>query len=371
MALLGISLIMILAWAGLTHFCFPQKIVFKESLLQSSIATIFAVVVIGGLYYTDMKDFSIINGHITDKKSVKVSCSHSYDCFCYESCSGSGENRSCHEVCQTCYEHDYDVDWRVFSTVGTWNINRVNRQGTKMPPRWDAVVIGEPASNVVANINYIKAAPDSLFRDSDKSITQQFANLIPKYPKIFDYYRFNRIIELGVKYPEATELNNRLSLELRELGPAKQVNILVFFVNTPDPNYRYAIEREWLGGKKNDVIVLFGIDNDAKMLWTDIITFGRNSGNELLSIKLKDNITQLVNDEQFTSAEMLSNAIIRVVSTDFKRKEMKNFEYLKDDYSISMKALFWYIGLQLIILLGTTILFYHKDIFDDNNFRRY
>lgn len=367
MAIFVINLIVVILWAAAVHLIFKNKITFKEALLQAGLATIISIMVIGGIYYKDMGDFAVVNGQVTGKERVRVSCSHSYSCNCRQTCTGTGQNRSCHQTCDTCYEHRYDVDWRVYTSVGNLEIDRVNRQGTHEPPRWTMVKIGEPASSTESYINYVKAAPKSLFAmDKLEGDTAKYGALIPKYPQVYDYYRINRVIQVGTAYPQAKELNDHLNMALRTLGASKQVNINVLFVNTTDTQYRYALERAWLGGKKNDVTVIIGMAPDKTFSWVDTMTFGKNSGNEMLAVLLRDRIKSVVSAQQFGNADILANVLVTTITSDFHRKAMKDFEYLKEDYSPSDSAILWFIIIQLVVLTGTTIFFYHFELENGN-----
>ena len=363
MTLLVILLVVAIAWGGLAHLIFPERFTLIEGVVQSAVATVLGGIILLCIYHKDLGDFAILNGQVTGKKSEKVNCEHSYTCNCVTTCSGSGSSRTCSTICQTCYEHSYDIDWNVFTSVGNLTIDRVNRQGTKEPPRWTAVLPGEPASRTESYRNYLKASPASLFAmgeiENDKI---KYAGLFPTYPRVYDYYRYNRVIQIKTSYPQATELNNTLNMELRTLGIQKQVNILVVFVKTTDPQYRFAFERHWLGGKKNDVIILFGMDDERKLSWTDVITFGKNSGNEMLAVLLRDEIRGLAERQQFGNATMLSGIITKTIANSFKRKQMKDFEYLKDDYSPSGNAIMGFVIFQIILLTGMTIFFYNFDL---------
>lgn len=363
MALFFASVIVIIIWAVAAHYFFPERITFKETLVKAGVTTVLGLVFLGVVYYKNMYDTNIINGSVTGKERVRVSCSHSYNCNCRQVCSGSGNNKSCSEECDTCYEHNYDVDWRVYTTVGNKEIDRVDRQGVDEPKRWSIVKIGEPAANTISYINYVKASPESLFNmkqmDTDAI---RFSGLFPNYPEVYDYYRFNRILQMKVHYPQAVELNDNLNNSLRTLGAAKQVNILVVFAKTNDAQYRYALERAWVGGKKNDVIIIMGMLDDTQLGWVDVITFGKNSGNEMLSVLLRDQIKAVAENKQFTNASILSETITKTIEGNFHRKKMQDYEYLKEDFSMSMSAIIGFIVFQIILLTGMTIFFYYYEL---------
>jgi hypothetical protein len=104
-------------------------------------------------------DTEIWNGRIVDRHRERVSCSHSYKCHCHDVCSGSGKDKSCHEECDTCYEHSYDIDWIAKSSNDeTFTFDRVDRQGLLMPDRYKQVFIGEPTAVEHHFENYFKLA---------------------------------------------------------------------------------------------------------------------------------------------------------------------------------------------------------------------
>jgi len=61
-------------------------------------------------------------------------------------------------------------------------------------------------------------------------------------------------------------LNDSISGNLRTLGRKKQVNVIVVLTEIDDPSYKYSLEAKWLGGNKNDVIIVMGFD-DHKITW--------------------------------------------------------------------------------------------------------
>ena len=261
-------------------------------------------------------DTEIWNGQVTDKKQVWVSCSHSYECFCTT-------DRDGNRTCQTCYEHSNDWDWVVYTTAGDLTISRVDRRGSHTPPRWAQVEIGEPASVEHRYKNYVQAVPESLYNLSEAE--NDALPDVPNYPEVYDYYRIDRVLTVGVTYADADVLNAQLNTALMTLGPQKQANVVVIVVNAPDPNYRYKVEASWIGGNKNDIIVLLGTDETAETVaWADVITFAGNAGNELFKVTLRD---QLLDGNTLDSATVAS-AISTNITELYDRPEMADYEYL-------------------------------------------
>lgn len=345
-------------WIIASRFIFKHHISTKEMAIQFGVTFIFVIVAYYLSVATLTSDVELINGQITGKESVRVRCEHSYDCHCRRVTKRRSDGSTyTQRKCKTCYDHSYDVDWKVYSNVGNFEISRVNRQGTTMPPRWAAVQIGEPASTTHSYENYIKAAKLSLF-NKDKALDAQFTALIPQYPGVFDYYRVNRVIPVGINVPQIAEMNKRLNEHMRWLGPNKQANIIVVIVNTVDPNYRYALERAWLGGKKNDIVVTIGVTKYPTIDWVDVITIGNNSGNEMLQVRIRDQLMYL---QSLQKSDTIINVIAGTVRVDFNRKSMKDFEYLKSEIQPSSTALSIIFLLTILCNIGLSTLFFKED----------
>lgn len=354
-----VSAIIVIAWAAVAHYLLPGKITLQEALIKGGIASVLSLIILAVLWGRSTADTNITNGYVTDKKRVEVSCSHSYQCNCYQSCSGSGTSRTCTTHCSTCYSHSSDFDWRVYTNIGELEIDRINSRGDDEPPRWTKVALNEPASITYGYTNYVLAAPSSLFamKETERDAVR-YGSLMPEYPKVYDYYRVNRVLTMGTYYPEKDKLNKALNEDLRWIGKKKQVNVIVLLVNTPDADYRYALERKWLGAKKNDVVVILGVTQYPLVEWVDVITFGKNSGNELMTVKLKDRIKAMKTIDNYN---LLSQVIGGTIRTDFHRKEMKDYEYLKGTYQPSPGAVMWYGIFMFALMTGMTIFFYYYE----------
>jgi hypothetical protein len=314
------------------------------------------------VYSMNTSDDETWNGWVTDKKKEWTSCSHSYSCNCRTetSCSGSGKNKSCStsEHCDTCYEHSNDWNWIVYtSNRESIDIDRIDRQGAFTPPRWSSVKIGEPTARTHSYTSYIKAAPDTLFRH--QGLAEKYANKIPKYPgRIYDYYHINRLVTQGLSVTDSQAWNDGLEKINADLGAKKQANLIVVLTTEADSWY-YALEQSWIGGKKNDVILVIGMDaSTGKPQWAQVMCW---TTAKIFEIKLRDAVMDL--------PEITPEATLQVmhynVNQYYKRKPMKDFEYLQSsitpsgpEYTISIL-----IGL---IVAGLLIwLFEVKDIFGD------
>ena len=272
-------------------------------------------------YHSNTSDVEIWNGTVIAKKKVRVSCSHSYSCGCYTDCSGSGKDKSCSTLCSTCYHHDWDWDWRILtSNSEEIEIDRVDDQGSETPPRWSQVIVGEPTAVPHQFTNYIKASPDSLFRRQGQA-SPLIQNLIPPYPQVRDYYRIDRLLLVNGAQAPSEEWNESLNKLNAEVGAKKQINVLVVLVRNLGPEFFFALEQEWIGGKKNDCVIVIGTDDKSQhVLWARAMVW---STDEKFRVKLLQGIQDQTLDPQHTLKA------IRLAMPDFERKPMRDFEYLQ------------------------------------------
>lgn len=355
MIVLWLCLIPILL-AVAARFLLPNTITWRESAIKAGAAC--AVLALGyGLAAMSMtRDTEILNGAVTSKERNKVSCDHSYRCNCYTSCTTSSNgSQSCTEHCSTCYEHSYDVDWDVLTTLGTINIDRVDRQGLDEPERWTIVKVGDPVSRNNSYTNYLKAAPHSLFNTAlAEAETKSYAGLIPDYPEVYDYYHVTHALDVNAGVRNIKDWDHQLDLTLRDLGPGKQVNVLAVFVKGQSRSYKNVLERAWLGGKKNDVIVVFGVNGET-IEWVDAFTFGKTDGNHMLAVQLRDRLQAL----KSTADASAGVAIIRsAVITHFNRVTMEKYKYLAEDAGPSATVIM-VIVFVMLLAFGSLLYYFH------------
>lgn len=356
-----------IVWAILARFVFKNSICWKESGIIAGVGVLLLSIGYAIMMMSATDDVEILNGQVTGKEKVRVSCSHSYTCNCVTSCTGSGANQSCSTICQTCYEHSHDFDWRVATTVGKLEINRVDRQGTEEPPRWTAVQIGEPAAVENSYTNYLKAAPNSLF-DMKLAESEIGKYNLPPVNGVYDYYRYDPVIDLSGKVTNVKQWNAHLRHEMRRLGPLKQVNVVVVFVPASvGIEYASTLERARLGGKKNEVTIVIGVE-ETKIEWVQSFTFGRSSGNGAVNVNLREDLIALGTTSNPAAGVA---AISSDVRSYFVRREMKDYEYLKNEIRPTPRGVGTLMFLQLLLLSGITFFMHRHDTFTHNTYQRF
>lgn len=303
----------------------------------------------------------IWNGVVTRKSAERVSCSHSYECNCTysESCDSKGKNCHTDKHCQTCYEHDYDIDWNVYtSNQETFTIDRVDRQGLHQPQRFAQVIIGEPTATEHSYTNYIKAAPESLFR------TTGYDNIaVPKYPEVFDYYRLNHVLgDLG-NIPEIQKWQDDLNTLNGQIGAWKQANVYVVFTRQTKDFFN-ALQQKWLGGQKNDIVIVIGLSKAVNNIeWVNVMAWSKTKD---VHIQLRDSISSIGFLERTKVLEAIKHDVIKY----YDRKPMKDFEYLKASIVPTLTQWIVSIVFGVLVSIGLCIFFHKNEIEEFELFKR-
>ena len=280
--------------------------------------------------YVSMADTEILNGKVLSKsRDVEWCTSQSSSCKHYtwhERCSYYTDSKGKRQKsCESykVFDYPYEVDWTVKTSVDSHTIERVNRQGTKVPPRWAQINIGDPASTEHRYINYLLGNKDSLFYENEyeKEFTAEYKKELPNYPQVYDYYRVNHVINLTKA--DATGYNDYINMALREMGASKQVNIVLIMYPATNVDLVKATTAKWRGGKKNDVIMFAGLDEDGTVSKFSSTSFGKGMKNEFLHSTLR--MTALTEKMSLNLVQLL----VKDVNDNFNRLPNKEFEYLK------------------------------------------
>ena len=355
---------------GLAGFIFSaikndRRYVISLREFLTLLAVVFLVIGLGYIMakYSSTLDQEIWNGRVALKRQEKVSCEHSYPCNPHPC--GCDDKGNCSTCWDTCYEHSYDWDWALYTTNNERvRIQRIDRRGTREPPRFTKTKTGDPTALTHRFTNYIKANPWSILRR--EGLTEKFKELIPPYPiRIFDYHYLNRFLTPKDKMSaDVARAWNQDLMELNaDLGKKKEVNIIIVAVPTADSSYLHALEEAWIGGKKNDLVMIFGIPNYPKIDWVRVMSW---TSAEELKVALRDKIQEVGNIEKRT--EIIAIAKQRI-ETQFVRRKMADFEYLMAGVRPPTWALILLFILGSVVSGGLTYFFWKEDPFNTGRSR--
>jgi hypothetical protein len=303
--------------------------------------------------WTATYDVEVWSGRIVSKKKDWVSCEHSYSCNCRTT--GSGKKKS--TTCDTCYEHSNDWDWLLFTSNGERvEIERIDRRGSQTPPRWEAAKVGDATAITHAFDNYIKANPDSVLRLSG---TME-AYSLPEYPNtVYDYYYVNRVVG-DAPVPNRQMWEWQVAELNADLGRAKQVNV-VFVFTKQDPGFTEALREKWIGGKKNDLIIIFGTKDGTFLDWVNIISW---TDSEMLKVQLRDELLAI---KDLGYRGPILDTVKRMVKEQFVRKPMADFKYLMAGLQPGPGAIGALFFLSIALSCGLVFWFHKEDVFGDED----
>tara|TARA_Y100000310_G_scaffold342380_1_gene445418 strand:- start:5491 stop:6609 length:1119 start_codon:yes stop_codon:yes gene_type:complete len=356
--LLGLLLIPCVV-GGAMFVQFKTTITKKEFALMMGIALVVAVAGFFLARYGALSDTEHWNGRVTSKVHDSEGCCHSYDCNCYESCTGTGTNRSCSQVCQTCYRHSQDYYWALNYSTGDRNvIDHCEPNKRRVPAAWANARVGDPASLPHRFTNYMLADPESLMlHGAEAALLAE----VPAFPRVHSFHKVTKAIAHGVSVPAGWQ-DGLMELNA-DLGARKQVDVVMLFTKIQDPKYAQAVESKWLYGPKNALIVVAGVSN-GHISWARVVTISRV---EELKIEIRDGMVGMALDNPKTGLAFLR----REITAKFHRTSMSEFEYLGS----AAKPKGWMLWLLYIgLFLGTCGLGYwmhREDVFGDERFSRF
>lgn len=339
--------------------CWISKVVWARDItwgeLGASVfisALITAAVLAMGMY-SATSDVEVLSGQVTGKTRTEGTYLESYSCHCRRDSKGNNH-------CQTCHRRHYTVHWDAQSTLGEFGIKSLDSTSSTVylssdPDRYTITKVGDPVSKTSSFTNYVKAVPQSLFHFT--GIKPAFADKIPEYPSnIYDIYKIDRVLTVGVPLRDYREWNDDVSNMLRTLGPSKEANVVVVFVNTADQSYLYSLRSAWLNGKKNDVIVVIGTSKYPTIDWVGVLSW---TDNELFKVQLRDDVFNLKTVDRPAIIEVISQNVKKT----FKRKDFHDFDSLQNEIDPPLWVAILAIVLSVLISGGLSWHFYKNETF--------
>lgn len=346
-----------ITWCLFVKFILHKTVTWTEFGISIAVGLLTSAVCIFLTLPFPVMDIEVLNGEVTGKYSKQVSCSHSYPCNPRTVCSRTGKTTSCRTVWSTCYEHSYDMSWRIKSTVGEITIHKEDRRGLTQPARWTKVVVGEPASVTNSYRSYVREAPEHFMSHvTGQAAIKDYEGKIPKYPDdIYDYYRINRVVEAGIKVPDKDQWNQRTSEFLKKRGADKKVNLVTVFTNEKSYRFSEAINASWFGGKKNDVVVIISTETWPKISWVRVLSW---TDAEIFKISTRNELIEMseVNIDKYF------DILGRNIDELFVYRSMRDFEHLSENQPPPLWAIIVSILVVISINIGTTIFMHRNEV---------
>jgi len=369
---LGIALYMLIT---------NKEYILKEFGIQMGATITFVLIAYFSIFYltTDLIDVEQHNGHIVSAAYYE-GYEYEYDCS-YESCSGSGKDEVCVTIPQTCedwkspewysytsnseevrisknnfkrYRNEFkakEIQLKHYDQTYSSKIKGEGDKWVSYPNKIIPSAVSHKYQNYVTAAEYnvvnVKTTPEEIkFYKKNGSLREYPTKYEDKYgtPKLY------RVVNTVASFNDETSgLLDGMDLLAARLGRTKQVNPILYIVNSDeiDSSFKYVLESYWKNAKKNDVILILGINSKGVIEWSDSIAWS----------KTPDLIIDLQNFRIGMSAhnkmELISD-LQKYINTSYVRKPMADYEYLTQNISIDFKyqALIF-----LINLIGSFFLF--------------
>lgn len=350
----------LIVWIIIARIIWGDRFSIAEMVIQA----VPTILIISGMFFastaSQTSDTMLVNGVITGKEVKRQNCPNGWvdysDSFCsnystrqkytHTTCSTSNGKKSCTRHYKTQYKYDYDWEQRYYasSTLGTYQINRIDRRGVEEPPRYIEISKEDPVTASKSFTNYIRV--ESLHN-------QKYENVPPiAYPSIRDLYKANRVIFYKTKAD--SELYKLWNSELAKLNAKlKDTNVIIFITGGT------AVEAEmlaqaWDAHNINDIVISIGINNE-KIDWVDVRSW---SSNDLVNVTIRDEILNLSNVDIYA----INNIIDIAVNSYYEPRKMEEFEYLAEQ----IKPAIWIQILAALILIvispAITFFFIRHDV---------
>lgn len=303
---------------------------------------------------------------------------------CHEDCTGSGEDRSCHDDCET-YDCSYCDEsgpkWIAYDNLGRsynitqqkfnelckiWNNVQKIEMNRSIVKHWNCGVDGEKYQTVYDNVfehtqsitdkhtyeNRIKCSR-SVFNFAEVDTATKREMGLYDYVNNFDIFNYNPIYGTSDIVSE-----KRLAWWNAKLGAFKKVHMLILlFKNKPQEAGMYQ-EQYWKNGNKNEFILCIGINDSNNIQWTKTISWTE------VDI-LKTHVEQSVLGMKFNLPEIVDTLALNV-QRKFIKKSFDDFKYITVEPTEG--AIIWTFIIVIVLTVGLCIFSVMNEWGRDNPF---
>ena len=191
-----------------------------------------------------------------------------------------------------------------------------------------------PTSFEYSYINYVRAS-DNIIRETGH--VERYQEYLVDYPEVqsnlYGPIDIDRVIVKNAQVLMGWQntVDQNLSQGLATLEEV-DVNVLVYIVDT-DQGFYHALSEYWVGGKKNDAIVLIGMTQWPYVDWCRILSW---TDSQEFKIGLEGAIYDL---DRISDADEFSETIMTYVRDSYEPKPIEDFEYLRYNLTLAWWAI--------------------------------
>lgn len=353
-------LIPVLIGLGCTFFEVGPRLTVRQVVAAEVVVFVITLFAFQFLWDSGVSDVEHLNGTVVSKRSGITSCCHCvtkcdtcngpHDCNCRQVYDHHGDGGWTTE-CDTCYG-DYECNCRTVCdhasdfegklTLSNGDVHKFGPCSAGSKATWDSAYRGEPAVMENTYTNYLKAHPDSaLLPEADAEFMAQ----VPEFPRIFARFRVNKVLSQGVGGFEVWE--EGVSKLNADLGQKKQVDVIVLFTQSADPDWADAVARKWQLGPKNALIIVAGVPDGAvpQIKWVRTVSL---SDVGALTRELRRGLEGLLISEHAEGVRVIREA----VDAKFQRTPMADFAYMA---TTNPPSWWWVLGFYFLVIVVTLV----------------
>lgn len=323
---------------------------------------LFSVYFSGFRYGTNVDDFCVINGHVVSATYEEEWTEEYTTTESYTVTDSKGQSHT--KTRTVTKRRHHSPSWYADTTVGGMSLspgqfaafcdrfgNRVQTgsrhygqvswgDGRTFKTTWKgSMTTFIPATSTQNVINWVKGSRGTVYRAKGADTYQ----VLP-YPGLVDTPhgpKQPRVLSSGVPIEKDWIKTVEWDMDVLadRVGSSKEANPLLYFTNQ-DQGFVEALKDRWIGGKKNDVIVVVGVKEWPKVDWVDVVAWSKNAS---FSVETQDALTMV----DLSDREHLMRTLTSLIQTKFERNPMSSFEYLKFEIEIP-HWIIWVSGILLV-----------------------
>lgn len=337
-------------WPFFARKIWKNRITMDEMMANIGLVMLVVMVCWFAGRYSSVFDTEVLNTRVVEKTREHGTYLRSYSCNCRTDSKGN-------RTCSTCYERHYTVTWFIDTFFGPVTLDHVDRTTRAVysypnPQIYKDCKIGDPASITRSFTNYVKAVPETLF--SFKQLSKEELAEVPKYPSIFDEYKYRHTIQYHFNEELPSQVTKDLALGLRDLGEKKRLNALLVFTSLNVDVVKSKFDSAWKAGKRNNIILFFQVQ-DQKVVETATTLWVNNIGNETFAAGLR----QMFDGKDIKE---IPKILLTSASASYKLPDDKVFDYLKDDIETPSWCLILSIIISIAGSVGLSIYFANNEV---------
>lgn len=300
------------------------------TLLVGAVGVVVSVVFYFAAMMFAATSTEVWNGEVTSKERVYDPYTESYSC----GTDSKGNTLTCTRTVSR-------WRWDVNSNVGSWSDHTSSAAG--VPRIYANAKVGAPFARTKMFMNYQYVSDQTILVNKH----DEYAGWLPDYPEIYSGYQIHHALSNVVN---VNNLDAMLSWAHKRWGPAYGVNVIVVIVKDTDTGFADALRNKWVGGKKNDAVLVLYVDAEETVKKAD--AFSRST--QTKRNEMQADFETILREESVRTGTYDFEKIVNVVDKAlpyFERENIEQYDYLMTDYN----AQWWVVTLGVFVVGGISL----------------